>query len=295
MKSNVSNIGIVLMSSLNTRVLTSFLRQYLYIRQFLWNSPSGKFQSLYRDDASLKTGLCLAINRKFPHDKPLIPLSEWIEILYELGAEGRKPLFLSLTLQAIRSYIVAKLLQSEYKEDFLKLREKLKEETDLIDKNKFAAMAAKKSKKDVDKIENEYFDNLLKLADLGDELSTFKAARLNLFPSLDCPNLQNLNLPFLNELNENIPFCYHEKYYRIYYELYLRALPQWQMTFDEFEKQSEKLSSELIEGESNKPFSTQKSNAMFFSLSGLFKRIAGGGNITTNINTKDEQANLIPS
>lgn len=229
---------------LNPRVLTAFLRQYLSVREEYWQSPIGKLQSIYRDDASIKRADCICINRKFYNEEKLADLEGWASLLYYLGEMGRKPLLLSETLQAIRSYIVAKLLQSDtYKQAFAEYREKLIDETKQIKKRMNMSAYAKESKEDVDKIQTQYHTNLLKLADLGHFRSIFKASREGLFKDLPYPHLKDQSLPLMNKLNENIPFCYHEDFHLFFYEKHIRS--RLQITFEDFEKESTKLSDKI--------------------------------------------------
>src|SRR5580704_13045818 len=51
--------------SMNPRILTGFLNQYLLVRHDTWNSVTGRIQSFYRDDAAIKTVACVELNLKF--------------------------------------------------------------------------------------------------------------------------------------------------------------------------------------------------------------------------------------
>lgn len=258
------------MSFPNTRVLTSFLREYLLMRQPDWNSTTGKLKACVRDDPAQKSATCLGINRKF-NEMEHKSLKCWISLAIELGEEARETSLLSETMQAIRSYIVAKLMDSkETRDDFIKYRDALFAETDNLDKEIFKAMEAKKSRKDVAKLEKHYHDNLLKLSDLGDMKAVAIAARSKLFSALQHPDLSNCSPSVSKQLNENIPYYYHEDFYRIYYQLHLRELKKWQCTFDDFEKKSISLSNE-IEIEIVKTDNTANST-VFSGLTTLFSK-----------------------
>ncbi len=259
------------MSFPNTRVLTSFLREYLLMRQADWNSTTGKLKACVRDDPAQKSATCLGINRKFNEMQPN-SVKSWISLAIELGEEARETSLLSETMQAIRSYIIEKLLDSkDTKDDFIKYRDALLNETDNLDKEIFKAIEAKKSRKDVLKLEKHYHDNLLKLSDLGDMKAVATASRARLFSNLQQPDLSNCTPAVSKQLNENIPYYYHEGFYRIYYQLHLRELKKWQCTFDDFEKKSASLPNE-IEIDIVKTDNTANSS-MFGGLSTLFTKL----------------------
>src|SRR5688572_14738298 len=99
----------------NPRVLTSFLREYLYYRQNnTWNTTTSMITSYVRDDKQIKTSQCFKVNRHFYNTESLKSLSGWVELVFNLGEQGRQGSRFAETLQAIRSYIIACLKESEY-------------------------------------------------------------------------------------------------------------------------------------------------------------------------------------
>lgn len=256
----------------NPRVLTSFLREYLICRKEYWDSPLGKVQSFFRDDKKIKLAECEAINRKFYNEKELDHLDGWIDLLYTLGKEGRKSLLFSTTLQAIRTYIIEKILESdEYGDKFRTHRAKLAEECSKIDKNIDTAIKARESKIEIRKKTDLFHQKLLELADLGDEDAIVRAAREDLFHGLECPNFEEFRgFPLYDELNESIPFCYHTKSHVIYFLRYLRALPKWQVKFEDFEITSSNLSTKLDDAELFSVISSSPGKMSFGHLSNLY-------------------------
>lgn len=274
---------------LDPKVLTSFLNQYIEIRAREWNSAKGVLVSIYKDGKSIKTAECLGTNIKFYDEKKLANLSGWIELLYELGADGRKPSFLSQTLQAIRSYIIKKILDSDYySQEFITYVNKLKLETIEMRKNIKQANKNKERRIDVAKKRSKYYENLLKLADLEDEDSVIKAAEKNLFGSLACPNLgeewiQKLKPEVRILLNENIPFCYHQNYYWIYYGMYLR--PKLEESFTDFERDAEMHgTTEIVTDNADTP-KTDTSSSFLSNVKNATKNVTNFfSNITTTAN-----------
>lgn len=240
----------------NPRVFTAFLNGYVKVRQTKWNSTVGYLQSWYKDTASEKLGDAVAMNRNFYDGKLYEPievargegeeqivelsyqtmLDEWIKLLSELGKAGREQTLLGATFHAIRTYAVAMLNQSDMGDLFRAHISELQQKTRALDESITQAILKKAKREDVEKFEAQYKSNLMLLCDLGDEASIIKAHRTNLFGKLNYPNRHDVSTPFLSTLNENIPFYYHENYYKIHFETFYRK--QLSMTFEDFEQRS---------------------------------------------------------
>src|SRR6266404_2070643 len=100
------------------RLFTNLLNDYLYVRQFHWNSWNGWFESWYWDPASIKTGTCTLINEKFYNEDrsfsdKLKTAEGWVELFCYLGSMGRSQSFISATNHAIRTYGLAKIKETE--------------------------------------------------------------------------------------------------------------------------------------------------------------------------------------
>lgn len=235
------------MAFLDPHVLTSFLRGYLEYREKHWSKKISKLQSYVRDDKKIKTDLCDELNKVFYNGDKFNSLEKCLKLIDDLGIEGRKPnSVLAEVQQAIKSYIVASILDSECKEEFLEIRKNLREVVDKQQKEIEEEYLSDTSVKYLDENIKIYYTNLLKLADLGDMKAVGQAHWRGLFMGLRKPSDVE-ELSTIHTVNKKIPFCYQEKFHEIFYDSFIRPKPKWQVDFQTFVEISGKLSSEVIE------------------------------------------------
>jgi hypothetical protein len=244
----------------NPTVATAFLNGYITVREAKWNSTWGYFESWYKDTASEKVGDAVVMNRNFFNPKLYEPevvvtkpadqeggeeeqsldyqgvLQEWVKLLSELGKGGRQTSLIGATFHAIRTYTIDALKKSEMGDLFNAHIIELRNQTHDLDAAITDAYHKKSKREDVVRLEAQYRANLLLLCDLGDKESIITAARTNLFGKLIYPDRHIVETPFLDTLNENIPFYYHENFHLIHFETILRH--RLSMTFEDFESRA---------------------------------------------------------
>lgn len=275
----------------NPRVFTAFLNEYLLFRRsHTWGSLSGLLEALYRDNETTKSGTCLVVNRKFyaDSDKADSGISEdlktvpgWVKLLTDLYQYSTEQSMLSGTIHAIRTYAIAKIQESDLKDEFNAFVTELRRTSEEQEQGIIRLMTERKSREEVDALTKAYHINLLKLTYLGDTVSACKAAREKLFPNLLFPDLhRDAKLPKSKTLNENIPFYFQPNYFLFHYEFYYRSQEHLQISFEEFERRSEAGVNQIIEAETQKASSPGLLSGFASLFSGIGKSMPASSSQT---------------
>ncbi|GEM_PF-6041052 len=296
----------------NPKVATTFLNDYIYVRQHKWNTLWGWLSTFVSDGPEAKIGECKLLNRDFYNAEGteladnLKTAEGWFKLFLKLGKSGRTHSFLSATTHAIRAYYIKNVIESELGEDFGKLVQTLREETASLeetirkmDDTIITMMESQSTRDDVEeakrKLEEEkkkLNENLLKLSDLGDIRSTCKAARAGLFGELLCPSLKDLTLPqkLTNTIYENIPLFYHPNYDVIHFEQYYHKLQHVGVSFKDYQSDERlgKMPNEITAGSDlhresgipTQPGTTGLMNGLSTMFSAIGSLVGSGGKST---------------
>lgn len=240
------------------KVCTAFYNSYLIYRTQYWNSAAGQAEAaIYGDIRWKKYQACVDINNKFYEEK-VQTVDGVFPLLFQLGEEGRIKSELANANQMARTYIISEIMKNpEEKKRFEIKRVNLRKEANALEKKvrklddaltDLMAQRPKPSMNDITAAQNilsleqqKFYQTLLKLGDLNDDLGIAQAFRLGLYKDLEFPNRQieyykelGKEPELFNELCEYIPFPYHTKYWEIQFQRLYRYQPHVNKPLDKY-------------------------------------------------------------